>query len=129
MKQGGGEVFVLGVCVFNMQNKFDLLNRCMLVDIVHDFCKVSYRSTQRTNFEIVSYFTALGLKWLPNNFKPDDYLNLLNGFILNFPARNTENIMAATLHQFASRIKLCYTEVLVLCIVWKRIFCAFLYLS
>ena len=82
-------------------------------------------STQRAIFEIVSYFTAFGLKWIPNYFKSDNDFYLLNGFILNLPARNTENIMPDTLHKFASRIKHSYPEILILGIVWKSIFLVF----
>ena len=66
-------------------------------------------STQRAVFEIVPHFTSFGLKRILNYFKPDKYLYLSNGFILNLPARNTEDIVPVTLHKFASRIKHWYT--------------------
>ena len=75
------------------------------------------RSTQRAIFEIVSHFTAFGLKWILMFLKSEYYLYLLNGFILNLPARNPENIVPATLHKFASRIKHWFTRLLTLRIV------------
>ena len=83
------------------------------------------RSTRRAIFEKVSNFTAFGLKTILNYFKPENYLYISNGFILNLPARNTENIVPATLQKSASRIKHWYTEALILRKVRKSIFLDF----
>ena len=93
-----------------------------------DLSKAFDMSTQRTIFEIVSYFTAFGLKWILNNFKYNNNLYLLTDFILNLPARNAENTVPATLLKFASRIKHRYPEVLILYIVRKSIFFGLCYL-
>ena len=67
--------------------------------------------------EIASHLTTFGLELIINYFKPDNYLYLLNGFILTLPARNKENMVPATLYKFASRIKHCNTEMWILRIV------------
>ena len=46
---------------------------------------------------------------------------LLNGVILNLQARNTENIVPATLHKFASRIKHWYKDMLI-CAQFEKVY-------
>ena len=97
-----------------MQNaktlKYNQSDVCLTSDIFS-------RNTQWILIEMVSQFTAFGLKLILNNFKPDNHLYLLNVFILDLPARNTNNLVPATLHKFAIRIKHWYTGMLILRIV------------